>query len=145
MVAPPRRVQSPAIVTSDDAAVLLKACPDLEEWPMRWQSGDSDIAPGRAIVEIFKPFLLDLLQRKIAKRSFNQHRDHLWMLGGEIIRRRLDDPDLKRLPIKKLVDELIEDEGGPLIWPRITEAEQNAFDATCRKLYRFLNPSTSLD
>jgi hypothetical protein len=25
------------------------------------------------------------------------------------------------------------------IWPRITESEQKSYDATCRKLYRFLN------
>ena len=33
----------------------------------------------------------------------------------------------------------IEEEGGPLIWPSITESAQNAFDATCRKLYGLLN------
>jgi hypothetical protein len=33
---------------------------------------------------------------------------------------------------------MIADEGGPLIWPRISETEQKAFDTTSRKLYRFL-------
>ena len=60
------------------------------------------------------------------------------MLGGEIIRRRYDDPDLAKQPINDLLSNLIEEEGGPLIWPRITETSQRAFDATCRKLYRFL-------
>jgi len=32
----------------------------------------------------------------------------------------------------------INDEGGPLIYPSITEAQQRSFDATCRKLHRFL-------
>jgi len=32
----------------------------------------------------------------------------------------------------------LEEDGGPLIYPRITEAQQRSFDATCRKLYRFL-------
>ena len=61
----------------------------------------------------------------------------VWLLGGEIIRRRHD--DRAKRPIEDLLFDLLEDEGGPLIWPRITESEQNAFDATCRKLYRFLN------
>jgi hypothetical protein len=39
---------------------------------------------------------------------------------------------------------LVEEDGGPLIWPRISETELNAIDATCRKLYRFLNQSTSV-
>ena len=60
------------------------------------------------------------------------------MLGGEMIRRRQNDPDLTKQPTRDLLFNLIE-EGGPLIWPSITESAQNAFDATCRKLYRFLN------
>jgi hypothetical protein len=41
--------------------------------------------------------------------------------------------------VAQAIAELIEEEGGPLIFPRITEAEQNSFDATCRQLYKFLN------
>jgi hypothetical protein len=105
----------------------------------------ADLAPGAAIVAIFKPFLLDLLRGNPSKRTFNRHRDNLWLLGGEMIRRRYQDSDLKRLPIDKLIRQLIEADGGPLISPRISETEQNAIDATCRKLYRFLNHSTSVE
>jgi hypothetical protein len=45
----------------------------------------------------------------------------------------------------KLVRQLIDEDGGPLIWPRASETEQNAIDATCRKFYRFLNRSTATD
>ena len=61
------------------------------------------------------------------------------MLGGELIRRRHDNTKLKKMPAGKAIAELIEEDGGPLIWPRITEAQQRAFDATCRKLYKYLN------
>ena len=125
----------------DDAALLLKACPDLHDWPRRWRYDDSDIAPGTRIVAIFTPFLLDLLRRKPSKRTFNRHRDNLWLVGGEIIRRRRTDPDLERRPIDTLVGEMIEADGGPLIYPRISESEQRAIDATCRKLHRFLSDS----
>lgn len=67
-----------------------------------------------------------------------RHRDHLWMLGGEVIRRRQEDPQLHRLPVKKAPLTLLEEDGEPLIWPRITEQKQDAFDAFCRTLYRFL-------
>jgi len=30
-----------------------------------------------------------------------------------------------------------------LVWPRVSAAEQNAINATCRKLYRFINRSTA--
>jgi hypothetical protein len=124
------------------AAALAEYCPDLEQWPERWRGEDSDIPPGQAIVEFFKPFLLHMLDEDLATNTLRRHRDHLWLLGGELIRRRYDDDKLKKMSVDKAIAELIEEEGGPLIWPSITEAEQNSFDATCRKLYKFLN-STS--
>ena len=122
-----------------DEALLGKACADLNDWPMRWRYEDADIAPGRAIVAVFKPFLLDLLHRKVSKTTFNRDRLNLWQAGGAIIQCRHGDPALKRLPIDTLIHDMIEEEGGPLLWPRISESEQKALDATCRKLYRFLN------
>jgi hypothetical protein len=142
---PRPEVDPHGIVPSEDTALLRHACPDLDDWPMRWQYDATDLAPGSAIVATFKPFLLDLLRRKASKTTFNRDQRHLWQVGGEIIRRRHDDPDLKRLPIDQLVRQMVEEDGGPLIWPRISEAEQNAIDATCRKLYRFLNQSTAAE
>ena len=110
---------------------------------MRWRYDASDIAPGLAIVATFRPFLIDLLRSKLSRRSFNRHRDNLWLIGGEIIRRRLQDPKLKRLPIDTLIRHLVDDNGAPLVWPRSSEAEQHALDATCRQFHRFLNQSTA--
>jgi len=62
----------------------------------------------------------------------------MWMLGGEVIHRLNDDPHLRLEPVEKVAFDLLEEEGGPLIWPQITEQQQDAFDASCRKLYRFL-------
>ena len=125
--------------------MLRQTCPDLDDWPRRWQGEATDLALGTVIVATFKPFLLDLLRRKASKTTFNRDRRNLWQVGGEIIRRRHDDLDLKRLPIDQLIRQLIEEDGGPLLWPRISETEQNAIDATCRKLYRFLNHSTPVE
>ena len=60
------------------------------------------------------------------------------MLGGEIIRRLHEQPTLRRKSIEALLLDLIDDECGPLIWPKITEQQQNSFDATCRKLHQFM-------
>jgi hypothetical protein len=39
----------------------------------------------------------------------------------------------------------LDEEGGPLLYPRVSETEQRSFDSICRKLPRFLldskNPS----
>lgn len=116
-----------------------KLCTDLANWPNLWAIEPSDLAIGQRIVESIQPFLIDLLQQELADKTLTRHRDHLQMLGGEIIRRRQNDPDLAKQSARDLLLNLIEEDGGPLIWPSITESAQNAFDATCRKLYRFLN------
>jgi hypothetical protein len=118
---------------------LDKLCPDLVNWPELWKIEDNDVAIGQRIVDSIQPFLIDLQQHGLAHKTLARHRDHLQMLGGEIIRRRHDNPDLVKQLISDPLLHFIEDDGGPLIWPRITECAQNAFDATCRKLYRFLN------
>jgi hypothetical protein len=139
MVGKSQEVRQGAIMPTASPTDLAQYCPDLEHWPERWHFDAYDIAPGQRIVEFFKPFLLHLLGQRLAANTLYRHRDHLWMLGGELIRRRYEDAKLKKMPVDKAIAELIEEDGGPLIWPRITEAQQNSFDTTCRKLYKFLN------
>lgn len=136
-----QKVGKVAIVADKDVArALLDYCPDIEDWPKRWSYEDSDLASGRRIVEFFKPLLLHLLAKKLATSTLRRHRDHMWMLGGEVIRRRQEDSHLRHLPVEKVTFALLEEDGGPLIWPRITE--QEAFDTSCRKLYRFLTTAS---
>lgn len=116
--------------------------PGLAAWPEQWKIEHNDIAIGQRIVDSIQPFLFDRLEHGFAGTTIARHRDHLHMLGGEIIRRRHDDPDLAKQPVRDLLSDLVEEDGGPLIWPRITESEQRAFDATCRKLHCFLNQQT---
>jgi hypothetical protein len=129
--------QAPSMSDAQIAA-LTAYCPDLDQWPQRWQVDAHDLPPGQRIVDVFTPFLLHLLDAGLAIKTLHRHRDNLWLLGGELIRRRYDDDLLKKMPIDDAIAHLIEEDGGPLIWPRITEAQQNSFDATCRKLFTFL-------
>ena len=114
-----------------DAQRLPQACPDLQDWPRSWHVEPADIAVGQQLVELLTPFMLHLLDQGLAKSTVSRHRDNLWTLGGELIRRRYD--------------QLIGRDGGPLMWPRITEAEQNSLDATCRKLERFWRAAAAAD
>jgi hypothetical protein len=116
---------------------LRQAVPDLDDWPRSWHVEPADILVGEQIVQVLTPFLLHLLDQGLAKATVSRHRDNLWMLGGELIRRRYDDDVLAKKQVKDALCELIEGDGGPLMWPRITEAQQDSLDATCRKLRRF--------
>lgn len=83
--------------------------------------------------------MLHLLDQGLAQATVRRHRDNLWLLGGELIRRRYEDDDLAQQDVTIALQELIEGDGGPLMLPRITEAEQDSLDATSRKLHRFMH------
>lgn len=121
-----------------DAQRLRQACPDLDNWPQSWRYDDVDVPVGQEIVEILTPFLLHLLDEGLARKTVSRHRGNLWVLGGEFIRRRYDDDELARMDVKDALQQLIDSDGGPLIYPRISESEQDSLDATCRKLHRFM-------
>jgi hypothetical protein len=111
---------------------------DVDHWPHQWHVELRDLAPGQRMLDVFKPFLLHLLSLGQARKTLHRHRDHLCALGGEIIRQLHEEPKLRKQPIERVLADSLEEDGGPLICPRISEAEQRSFDATCRKLYRFL-------
>ena len=123
------------------SAALARLCPDLHNWPNTWRYQHSDIALGERILVCLRAFLLHLLDQAMATKTLQRHRDHLWMLGGGIIRRAQEQPALARRPIKALLLQFVDDDCGPLIWPRISEQQQNSFDVTGRKLYQFLTTS----
>jgi len=117
---------------------LAACCPDLDQWPERWRYEERDVAPGRALVECFKPFLHHLLSLDLSRKTLRRHRDNLWLLGGELIRDLHEMPRLRRQPMAQVVRQAVDDEGGPLISRGASEEQQRSFDVTCRKLYRFL-------
>lgn len=127
-----------SILTPHDAQRLRRACPDLHEWPRSWHVEPADIAVGHQIVQVLMPFLIDLLNQGLGKTTVRRHRDNLWLLGGELIRRRYDEDSLARQCVKSALRHLVEGDGGPLMLPSITESQQESLDATCRKLNRFV-------
>ncbi len=86
---------------------------------------------------------MHLLDQGLPKATVSRHRDNLWTLGGELIRRRYDNDKLGQQDVTAAIGQLIGRDGGPLMWPRITEAEQDSLDATCRKLKRFWRASAA--
>ena len=129
------------LIIFDLSVQLAQYCPDLSNWPESWHFDDPDIVVGERIVQYLEPFLLHLLEQKLATKTLHKHRDNIWLLGGEVIRERYEDDKLMKLSVEALIAKMIHEDGGPLIHPRISEMQQESFDATCRKFYRFLNRS----
>jgi len=134
----PGSTQGAVSLDPQHARRLRQAVPDLQDWPLSWHVEPADIAVGEQLVQLLTPFLLHLLDQGLAKATVSRHHDNLWTLGGVLIRRRYDDDEIAKKQVEHALCELIEDDGGPLMWPRITEAQQDSLDATCRKLRRFM-------
>ena len=133
------------ILEPQDAQRLRQACPDLDDWPRSWHVEPADIVVGQQIVQVLTPLLLHLLDQGLAMATVRRHRDNIWSLGGELIRRRYDDDELARQDVTDAIRQLIEPDGGSLMWPRITESEPDSLDTSCRKLNRFMRGSAAAD
>jgi hypothetical protein len=141
MTAGPKGVAGrPASLPAQQIAAdpLQSYCLDLDQWPASWAYEARDIPYGLRIVQCFRPFLREMLALSLSRKTLRLHRDNIWVLGGEVIRRLQMDRGLRRRPVEQVVLELIGDDGGPLLSHGQSEAEQRSFDATCRKLFRFL-------
>ncbi len=103
---------------------------------------EKDLPPGVELVACFRPFLEHLVGSGLSPKTVQRHVDNLWLLGGEIIRHLNENPSLRRKSIEQILDDRIDEEGGPLVYAvESEEPQQRAFDPTCRKLYRFLSQS----
>jgi hypothetical protein len=114
-------------------------CRDLNSWPRSWMGEGKDIPPGEKLVACFRPFLDALAASDLSPKTIQKHVDNLWALGGEIIRNLHETPSLRRKTIQEILDDRIDDEGGPLVYAlESEEMQQRSLDSTCRKLYLFL-------
>ena len=89
------------------------------------------------MLDVFKIFMYDLLSRRLARKTLLLHRDHVCVLGETIVQRLHTKPQLRRRDMVSVLLVFIDEDGGPLLYPR-TSAEQRSFDSTCTKLRRFL-------
>ncbi len=126
---------------SRSAPELSHYIQDIEKWPERWMIDRPDLVIGRSLLDVLKPFIHHLVEQGLSKRTFNRHIDNLWALGGEIITKVNSTPSLREQSARVFVLDSIGDEGGPLLSGGFSSKEQESFDTTSRKLYRFLKSS----
>jgi hypothetical protein len=98
---------------------------------------ETDLSAGEKIVACCRPFLEHLVSSDLSAKTIQKHVDNLWVLGGEIIRHLHQTPGLRKVPVERLILDLIQD-GGPLLYHNDSEEQQRSFESTCRKFQRFL-------
>jgi hypothetical protein len=116
---------------------LSSSCRDLEQWPRSWMGIEQDLAPGEQLLPLFRRFIEHLVASDLSAKTIRRHVDNLWTLGGELIRDLHYDKNLRKLPAERLLRQSVHPYGGPAIHNG-SEEQQRSFDATCRKLHRFL-------
>ena len=110
---------------------------DLSGWPRTWMGLEKDLPPGEQLPALFRPFLESLAASDLTPKTIRKHVDNMWALGGEFIRDLHNDPSLRKKPVDRVLLQMIEYDGGPLLYHG-DEDQQRSFDSTCRKFYRFL-------
>jgi hypothetical protein len=107
------------------------------QWPDSWAGVPDDRPFGVGLVAEFRPFVTHLLALGLAPKTVRRHVDSLWVIGGEVIRRLNDEPELRRTNPRELLLDTVAGGEAPLA-PHASEDEQRTFDATARRLLRFL-------
>lgn len=116
---------------------IEKLWADFHNWPESWKGLPEDVPYGEGLIEIYKPFIEELLPR-YSYNTVNRHLNNLWLLGGELIRSiNMDPEDREKTPMELLLDN-IDETGGPYCRHLDSEEQMRAYEATCRKLYKFL-------
>ena len=123
---------------SKSSLTIETICPDFQEWPDSWKGEDNDVPFGEGLIEAFRPFIQSLIDAGWTKKTIRNHIDNLWLLGGEIIREVNTFNEYRRMNPRQKLLETIGPEGGPYCRHLDSEEESRSFDATCRKLYKYL-------
>lgn len=87
---------------------------------------------GYAIMEDIQGFANVRLGPDTLYRAITRLEQRGWIRSAD------SEAPLRRKPIRQILFDLIDDDGGPLIYGVTSEQQQRSFDATCRKFLRFL-------
>ena len=109
----------------------------MEHWPNSWAGSEADIPVGFGLVAEMKPFIAHLCSLGLARSTVRKHLDNCWAIGGEIIRAVVMQSDSRSLPPEELLLDAIAPGEAPLVYGA-SEDDQRGFDATARKLLKFL-------
>lgn len=112
--------------------------PDLSDWPQSWMGIKEDLEYGRKLLPYFVELLQSLYDEGLPRKAFEQYRDHLWLLGGSIIRRVSNFEEYHIDPLEKLLDSVSCDGILPDHHDQIGGRELRGFSSMCRRFETYL-------
>jgi hypothetical protein len=118
--------------------ILLKYCKNINDWPDAWEINNADIKTGKTILEEFKLFLIDKIEKGYSKKTIKTYAGYLWALGGELISQVNNENNDRQLSARNLILKYIDASGG-LYWRHANnEADHARYDSTCKQLFKFI-------
>lgn len=109
----------------------------VNKWPSSWSYDAATRQYGEKLLEEMRPFVRMIAEHGYTKKTVERHLENLFFLGGEIIRGVSIDERYDEDAAEVLRESVIGGEG-PLCQHLHIESEERAYDATCRKLDKFL-------
>ncbi len=109
----------------------------MDAWPKSWAGTADDIPIGQGLVDVMKPFIIQLHTLDLSARTIRRHLDNLWVIGGEIILEVNYQPKLSKKSPKNLLCDAVSDGDAPYVHDA-SESEQRSLDTTARKLHDYL-------
>jgi hypothetical protein len=131
-----RRVKTPPSGATSPSSTFAYDYLDIDHWPHGWSRERRDLLVAERLLGIFKAFLFHLLDQGLSRKTLLLHRDHLHVLGEEIIRRLKT--QMRRRNMVPVLFVFIDEDGGPVIYPPTSSPQQRSFDSTCLRLRQFL-------
>jgi hypothetical protein len=115
--------------------------PDFDSWPKSWMGVAEDLAYGKQLMPWFAGFLQALYAEGLSRKTFAQYRDHLWLLGGTIIRKVSLYEEYQDDPLEKLRESVADNGILPDHYDQMTRAELKAFERMCCRFEKYLKES----
>jgi hypothetical protein len=110
----------------------------MDRWPQSWAGSAADIPVGEGLVAEIRPFIQHLADSGLSPKTVRRHLDNAWVIGGEIIRQIVWEPERRDDNPRQILLDAIDLGEAPLVQP-FSEQEQRSLDATAKKLFRFLS------
>jgi hypothetical protein len=112
--------------------------PDFDSWPDSWMGVAEDLDYAKKLLPWFGGFLQALYAEGLPRKTFAQYRDHLWSLGGTIIREVSLYDEYETDPLEKLRESVADEGILPDHYDQMTRGELKAFERMCRRFENYL-------